>query len=430
MNKEITRLAIPNILSNISIPLLSTVDVALMGHLSANHLGAVGIGAMIFNFIYWNFGFLRMGTTGMTAQAYGRGVAGELLLSLGRALLVAIGLAALLLLFQQPIGRLGAYLMNTPLEQYDLVWRYFEVRIWAAPATLSLYAFLGWYFGMQNAIYPLLITIGVNVINVVCNLLFVWHYGMDVDGVALGTVIAQYTGLGLALFLWAYRYRYLWASLDWESLFEWRPFRYFLTINRDIFLRTLGLTFAMGFFFSQSGLAGPEVLAINTILMQFSSWMSYGVDGFAYAAESLVGKYKGADQEDKVRAAIDLSFQWGMGLALGYSLLYGLAGERLLTIFTDDPSLQEASRPYLWWMVVLPLLSTPCFIWDGVFIGLTASRAMRNSMLLSLLVFLLVYYPTQTLLANHGLWLAFILFMVARGLFQWQLYARRGLALQ
>ncbi len=430
MNREILRLAIPNIVSNISVPLLSTVDTALMGRLSELHIGAVGIGAMVFNFVYWNFGFLRMGTTGITAQAFGRKDEAAIIQTLGRALLVVLVVAFLVILFQWPLGKASFFLMNVSEQQYPLVNEYFYIRIWAAPATLGLYAFLGWFFGMQNAIYPLILTVFINVVNILLSFLFIYQFGMDVEGVAYSTVIAQYAGLFLAIFLFFRKYKYLLQYLQRKAILEFDRLRQFLSINRDIFIRTFCLTFAFGFFYSQSSGSGEILLAVNVILLQFLNWMSYGVDGFAFASESLVGKYAGAKDAPKTEKAIRLSFYWGMGLAAVFSLSYWIFGIPLLRVFTNQSDLISASMPYLFWMAVFPLLSTPCYIWDGIFIGLTASKAMRNSMLLALVIFLAIYYPLQQLLGNHGLWLALLVFMIARGGIQHLFYLSKGLEMK
>ncbi|MCB0572609.1 MAG: MATE family efflux transporter [Phaeodactylibacter sp.] len=428
MNKEILRLAVPNIISNISVPLLSTVDTALMGRLSEWHIGAVGIGSMIFNFVYWNFGFLRMGTTGLTAQAYGAQDEAAIVHTLGRALFVALLVAAGLLALQWPFGEASFYLMNTAEAQQELVARYFYIRIWAAPATLGLYAFMGWFFGMQNAIYPLLLTVLSNVANIALSLFLVRGLGMDVDGVAYGTVGAQYCSLLLAVGLFYYKYRHLLEHFRRSALLHWQQLRKFLGLNADIFIRTLALTGAFAFFYSRSSAEGAMALAVNTILLQFLNWMSYGVDGFAFASESLVGKYKGAADNLKVLQAIRLSFGWGLGLAVLFSLGYWFFGEPILRVFTNQPDVLSAARPFLLWMAVMPLAGTPCYLWDGVFIGLTASRAMRNSMILAFVIFLLAYWAALPL-GNHGLWLALLVLLAARGVIQHVLFARKGLEL-
>jgi len=418
LNKEILKLAIPNIISNISVPLLSTVDTALMGRMSELHIGAVGLGAMIFNFIYWNFAFLRMGTTGMTAQAYGRGDEYAISNTMGRAALISLIIAAFILLLQVPFAQIGFQLMNVSEAQMPLIQEYFYIRIWAAPATLGLYAMMGWYFGIQNAIYPLILTIVINVVNIVCSYVLVYHYGMEISGVALGTVIAQYVGIFLAIGLFFYKYKEKVQYLTRQSILKIEELKHFLSINRDIFIRTFCLTFAFGFFYSQSSSEGDMILAVNVILLQFLNWMSYGVDGFAFAAESVVGKYKGANDKVNLNKSIRLSFVWGMALALLFSGLYFFFGHSLLWIFTDQADVVEASLPYLFWMVLMPLLGTPCYIWDGVYIGLTASKAMRDTMLIALLLYLGAFYLLDNTYGNHGLWMALLLYLLMRGVLQ------------
>ncbi|MEL6655916.1 MAG: MATE family efflux transporter [Bacteroidota bacterium] len=424
MNKEILRLAIPNILSNISVPLLSSFDTALMGRLSADHLGAVGLGSMIFNFVYWNFGFLRMGSTGMTAQAYGRENRAEMGTVLGQAALVAVSLALLLLIVQSPLLHASQSLLKVSVDQQPLVGTYFSIRIWAAPAALGMYALMGWYFGMQNAIYPLILTIVINVVNMLISYLLVWHYEWGIAGVAWGTVIAQYVGVLVGIALLLKRYSWIKDSIQSKVLLQWDALIRFLRINGDIFLRTLCLTLAFAFFYRQSAGLGDLILATNVILLQYVNWMSYGVDGFAFAAESLVGKYHGARQPEQRKRAIWLSFVWGMALAALYALLYGLAGTGLLRIFTDQQEIITAALPYLPWMIIFPLLGTPCYIWDGVYVGITASRAMRNTMVIAFAAYLALYYGYGAQMANHGLWLSLTLFMVFRGLVQWWWYWR------
>jgi MATE family multidrug resistance protein len=430
MNKEILRLAIPNIISNISVPLLSTVDTALMGRLSEIHIGAVGVGAMIFNFIYWNFGFLRMGTTGLTAQAFGQQSESAMATTLGRAMVVVLALSGFILLLQYPLGWVSFELMNVNAEQEVLVREYFYIRVWAAPATLALYAFMGWFFGMQNALFPLILTVSINVVNIILSYFLVHQLGWGVAGVAYGTLIAQYFGLVVAILLFGYKYGSYLSSIRRKALFYWQELRKFLSVNFDIFIRTLCLTFAFGFFYSQSASEGPMVLAANVILLQYLNWMSYGVDGFAFATESLVGKYAGAQDGPKTNQAIKLAFVWGMALAVGFSLLYGLAGVPMLHLFTNEAEVIAVASGFMIWMAIFPILSTPCYIWDGVFIGLTASKTMRNCMLIAMAIFLGVFYFYGKNQGNHGLWLTLLIFMVARGLIQQIAYSWKGLRLK
>lgn len=428
MNKEILRLAIPNILSNISIPLLSTVDTVLMGSLSSSHLGAVGIGGMIFNFIYWNFGFLRMGTTGMTAQAYGAKDQEEQIHTFLRAGLIALVIAILIIVLMRPIESLSLLAFNMEGDQAGLVSEYFRIRIWAAPASLIIYVMMGWFFGMQNAIYPLVITVIVNVANMLVSIYMVNYLDMGIQGVAWGTVFAQYLGLFIAVGLFLFKYSPLRAYIT-EKWKQKNSFGRFLKVNRDIFLRTVCLTFAFGFFYSKSAEAGEVVLAINVVLQQFLNWMSYGIDGFAYAAESMVGKYFGAKDEQKTYTSIKLAFKWGFVFALMFSLYFMLDYEGLIHLFTDQENVITASLEYKWWMVAFPILAFSCYIWDGVFVGLTASVSMRNTMVVALIVYLGVYYVLLTYSGDKAIWIALMVFLFVRGVFQGVVFWQKGLAI-
>ncbi|MDX1684061.1 MAG: MATE family efflux transporter [Saprospiraceae bacterium] len=425
-DREIFRLAWPNIISNVSVPLLSSVDTALMGYLSAEHLGAVGLGSMIFNFFYWNFGFLRMGTTGMTAQSYGARNKPEITAVFFRALIVSTLIAILIIVFQNPIVDLGVVAMNATDTQADLVKAYVLTRIWAAPATLGLYVLMGWLLGLQNAVIPMLVTIAINLINIALSYYLIIVMGYGIRGVALGTVIAQYFGLILVLILIAVYFKKYLPRLPFSRIVEWSAYKKFFLINRDIFIRTLCLTFAFAFFYSQSSKYGEILLGVNVVLLQFLNWMSYGIDGFAYAAESLVGKYKGAQDFKILDQTIRRVFLWSSVMAVGYALLYGLGGDLLFRIFTDVDQVIQAAGPYLLWMALLPIVGFASYIWDGVFVGLTASKAMRNSMLLSLLVYLICYYTLEPHYGVNALWTSLAAFLLARGLFQHYLFYRKG----
>ncbi len=428
MNRQILQLAIPNIISNLSVPLLSSVDTALMGRQEgAEYIGAVAIGALIFNFVYWSFAFLRMGTTGLAAQAYGQSDAPKIIHILGRALALALVSGGVIIALQVPLGEWSFSLLGASQEVETLAAEYFYTRIWAAPATLCLYAFMGWFFGMQNAIYPLILTVLINVVNIICNVYFVNYLGMTVDGVALGTVIAQYVGFVTAIGLFYYKYAYLLPHLKRKALLELAAFKSFMTLNADIFIRTFCLVFAFAYFDNQSAIMGDMTLAVNGVLLQFTFWVSYGVDGFGFAAESLVGKYYGAKNKPLLTKAIRYSFYWGMGLAVVYSLGFLVFGEPLLYIFTDQMDIIQAATPFLIWIVVFPLAGTPAYIWDGVYIGITASKAMRNTMFLALAVFLLFINLQlwQTSWGNHGLWASLIVLMASRGVIQWWWYDKK-----
>ncbi|MBT8219866.1 MAG: MATE family efflux transporter [Bacteroidia bacterium] len=430
MNKEILRLAIPNILSNISIPLLGTVDTALMGRLSPLHIAAVGVGGMIFNFIYWNFGFLRMGTTGITAQAFGAEDMNKQAATLFQAIIVALSLALLVFIFSVPLMNIGGNLLNLEGEQLVVVKEYFFIRIWDAPATLMLYALMGWLFGMQNAWYPMLVTIMINVCNIALSYTLVIHYQLEIEGVAWGTVIAQYMGLVLIITLILIRYPQARNGLSVVTDRFWKRIRMFLTVNTNIFIRTLCLTLAFGIFYSHSSSLGSLLLATNVILLLFVNWMSYAVDGFAYAAESIVGKYKGRNSDTGLNKSIRLSFIWGGGIALLIGLCYLVFGNVFLQIFTDSPEVIALANEYLIWVVLFPVLAFGCYIWDGIYIGLTAVHAMRDAMIIAFLLFLGLLYTIGETFGNHGLWASLVAFMVFRGGIQWLFFARKGLAIR
>ena len=419
LNRPLLRLAVPNILSNVSVPLLSSVDTALMGQLSAEHLGAVGIGGMLFNFLYWNFGFLRMGTTGLTAQAYGAGDAPLLSGTLARATVLALVIASGLVLLQWPLYTLGTTLLNVPAAAEPLVADYFYTRIWAAPASLLLYVGYGWLFGMQNARLPLVVAVSVNVVNIALSYYFVVGAGLGTRGVALGTVGAQYFGVLLAGGLLAWRFPGVWRGVRARMVGRGTAYARLLRVNADIFLRTLCLTFAFAFLYSRSAADSALSLAVVTVLLQFLNWMSYGVDGFAYAAESLVGRFAGAGDALSKRRAIGLSMRWGGGLAAGFAVLYALAGPALVGVFTEDAAVAKTAIALLPYLVALPLVGSACYIWDGVFVGLTATRAMRDTMFLALGGYLAAYFLLRGPLGEvAGLWAAMVVFLGGRGLLQ------------
>ena len=423
MNKEILRLAIPNIISNLSVPLLSFVDVALMGHLaSAEYILTIGLGTMIFNCIYWSFGFLRMGTTGFTAQEYGKADNAnkkECLLILGRALLVAIVGSLLLIAFKKPILHLSLSLMDTTPEVEAYVSGYFNIRILAAPATISILVFTGWFFGMQNAKTPMILAISVNMLNIGFSVWFVKFADMKSSGVALGTLIAQYCGLALAIVLFYKRYRHMLPFWNHSALLNIEKMKKFLTVNSDIIIRTICLVFAFSFFKLQSGKEGIILGSANIVLLEFFAIIAYGIDGFGFAAESVVGKYYGAGDRKNFLEAIKRSFQWGIGLSLILVLLFYFFGMEILHALTDNQEVLTAAIPFLGWLIIAPVINVVPFIWDGVYSGITASKAMRNTMLIStLLVFLPTYYLFHDMIGNHALWMALTFLMLARGISQ------------
>ena len=415
INKEIYRLALPNIVSNFSIPLLGAVDTALMGRLESEYyLGAVGIGGIIFSFIYWGFGFLRMATTGLTAQAFGEKDLRECGRLLLRAVCIGIMSSLFLFIFQWQLIDLSFLLIDASPEVEHFARAYFHIRLYAAPATLCLHAFHGVFLGLQNARYPMLLTIVVNLVNIALNLVFVRLLGMKVEGVALATVIAQYVGLFLAVLLFSRYYRGILPAWNFWEILALSRLKRFLNISSDIFIRTCLLVFSHAVFTAKSAALSDTILAVNTILLQFINLMSYAIDGLAFAAESLIGKYKGAQDMPNLKRTARKIFFWSFLFGSVIMLIFVLFGEQLLHLFTDQIPLIEQAKPYLIWIIVAPVVNVAAYIWDGIFLGATASKALRNSVILSTLLFLSAVYLLMPF-GNHGLWGALTLLLVARG---------------
>ena len=374
---------------------------------------------MIFNFIYWAFGFLRMGITGMTAQEVGRKNIDESYRLLFRGLIIAFIGALLLFGFKELLLQLSLYLIDSNKMVNNEIAIYFNIRIYAAPATLGLYAFIGWFLGKQNAAIAMVVTIAVNVLNAFISYYLVTYLNMQTRGVAYGTLIAQYVGFLLAIILFAIYYRRGLLKEAFQQIFEIIAIKKFILVNSDILIRTLCLIFTLSFFKVMSAKEGDLIGAANILLLEFITIAAYGIDGFAFAAESISGKYFGARDKANLKKAIRYCFYWGFGLGLIYSLTYLFFGRNILEILTDQASVVNLALEYLIWLVLFPILSVVPFVWDGVYIGLTSSKAMRNTMLFStLIIFLPAYYLLANYWGNHGLWLAMILFVVARGISQ------------
>lgn len=419
MNKRILGLAVPSIISNITVPLLGLVDVSIVGHLgSATYIGAIAVGGMLFSMIYWIFGFLRMGTSGLTAQAYGRRDLAEVILLFVRSLGIAFGLALLLILLQCPILKVAFTLIDATPAIEELASLYFRICIWGAPAVLGLYSFAGWFVGMQNSRFPMYIAIIQNVVNIVASLFFVFVWNRGVAGVAMGTLVAQYAGLLMASLLWYGYYRRLWQKLNWQMLTDYEAMRSFFILNRDIFFRTLCLVAVTTYFTSRGAEQGDIILAVNTLMMQLFTLYSYIMDGFAYAGEALTGRYVGAHNQADLRRMIRTLFAWGIGLALAFTLLYGIGGSSFLGLLTNEQEVLNASSDYFYWVLAIPLAGMAAFLWDGIYIGATASRQMLYSMLVASVSFFILQGIFQQRMGNHALWMAFIAYLFLRGLVQ------------
>lgn len=418
-SQRILHIAIPSIISNITVPLLGLIDVTIVGHLgSASYIGAIAVGGMLFNMIYWIFGFLRMGTSGLTAQAYGAHDLKEVTRILLRSTGISLMLALTLLILQYPIRLIAFELIDTSAEVQQLATLYFHICIWGAPATLGLYSFSGWFIGMQNSRFPMFIAITQNIVNIVASLLFVFVFGMKVEGVALGTLIAQYAGLFMAYLLWLRYYRPLRKYISRKQLFTHDAMKRLFQVNRDIFLRTLCLVAVTVFFTSTGAAFGDVVLAVNTLLMQLFTLFSYIMDGFAYAGEALTGKYIGAGNRQELQRTIRHLFGWGIALSLAFTLLYGIGGKEFLGLLTNEQSVISASGDYFYWVLAIPLAGFAAFLLDGICIGATSTHIMLKAMVVASGSFFLIYYSLHNVLNNHALWLGFIVYLALRGIMQ------------
>ncbi len=419
ISKDILKIAIPSIISNITVPLLGLVDVTIVGHLgAASYIGAIAVGGMLFNMIYWIFGFLRMGTGGLTSQAYGREDMQEITSLLLRSLSISFLLSIGLILLQSPIQYIAFQLIDSSPEIQELATRYFHICIWGAPATLCLYSFTGWFIGMQNTRFPMYIAITQNLVNIGASFFFVFGLTMKVEGVALGTLIAQYAGVFMAILLTIKHYHPLKGHVEAKRLWERTALANFFRVNRDIFLRTLCVVSVTVFFTSTGAAYGDVVLAVNTILMQLFTLFSYIMDGFAYAGEALAGKNIGAKNQKGLNETIRYLFYWGSASATAFTLLYLIGGKGFLSLLTNDATVITASGEYFYWIIAIPVAGFGAFLLDGICIGATATHLMLRSMMVAAGTFFATYYGLHHLLGNHALWLAFILYLLLRGVMQ------------
>ena len=423
-HQQILQIALPAIVTNITVPLLGLVDTAIVGHMgSAAYIGAIAVGSMIFSLVYWLFGFLRMGTSGLTAQAYGRQDAAACRMQLWRSVRLSLLVAVGVLVLQWPIRELMLWFIGPTADVLPLAATYFNIVVWGAPAVLGLYSLTGWFIGMQNTRIPMLVSILQNIVNIVASLVLVYGLDMKVEGVALGTVIAQYAGLAVA-----------WLKVEGR---RWRVDSSLVEGRRrsgegpsmqktflDIFLRTLCLVAVNLYFTSVGARQGSTILAVNTLLMQLYLLFSYIMDGFAYAGEALGGRYWGAQDLPAYRDVVRKLFCWGAGITLLFTAVYVVGGMPFLQLLTDEPSVVEASRDYVWWAYLVPVAGVAAFIWDGIFIGTTKSRGMLLSSFLAACVFFTGTFLLTNQIGNHGLWLSMIAYLATRGLVQTLIYFR------
>ena len=434
MHKEILSLAIPSIVTNITVPLLGLVDVAIVGHMGdASYIGAIAVGTMMMNVICWLFGFLRMGTSGMTSQAYGRGDSKEAATILFQAIALGAAIGILFVLFQPLLLRLFLFFMRPSDEIRAFASVYFHVCVFGLPAALVMYGLTGWFIGMQDTRTPMTVSIFQNIVNIMTSLLLVYVFGMKVEGVALGTLTAQYSGLLLALYIlrrkYASHYQLLFSQFtlkpgDYSSFSYKHTLNRFFRVNRDIFLRTLFLVAVNAAFTSVGSRQGDVILAVNTLLFQFFTLYSYIMDGFAYAGEAICGKYYGAGNAPSFHACIRRLFAWGVIMTVVYTAAYYFGANDILHVLSNEQTVIEASEPYLLWVALIPVAGMGAFIWDGVFIGITDSRGMLLSCFVAAIVFAIILSLFFTTMGNHALWLALLSYLLARGVMQTMLFWR------
>ena len=428
-NREMWRIAAPMILSNVSVPLLGMVDTGVTGHLEdAVYLGAVAIGSTIFGFLYAGFNFLRMGTTGITAQRFGASDGEGLKVALGQALIVSLAIAALLILFQVPIAALAMRMLGPEQDIAHFAAFYFDIRIWSAPATLANYALIGWFIGLQNARVPLYIVLAINITNIVLDLVFVLGLGMTVDGVAAASVIAEFTGLAVGASFAVSHLRRHSGTMALSHFVTLKEYTAFFAVNLHLLVRTIVLMFTFALITAAGARLGGLVLAANAVLINMLHLMSFALDGFAHAAEALVGKAVGAKNRVSLERAVALSLRWSLYVAALFSLFFLIGGKLIVRLLTNLPDVIVVADAHLPWLVLLPMVAVWSYLYDGVFVGATRAREMRDIMLIStFLVFVPAWY-IFSFLGNHGLWLALAFFLACRGIGMHYYYRTRVIA--
>lgn len=430
LNSQILRLAIPSILANITIPLVGVVDTAIVGHIAnATYIGGIAIGTMLFDLLYWNFGFLRVGTSGMTAQAYGRGDRVECARLLGQSVSIALIGAILLWVIQWLFLTAALAIVPCSTEVASFAREYFFIRIWAAPATLSLMAFKGWFIGMQDTVSPMITDIVVNVVNMLVSYFLAVYTPMGAMGVAYGTVVAQLTGLLLALILCLVKYRTIvqevWKILSDKAirLLGDQEMKRFMSLNGNLFIRSLCFMVVYVGFTSLASKYGDVELAVSTIMMKLFMLFSYFVDGFAYAGEALVGKefgYRKSDIGNRVSSisrVVRLLFAWSLGVGVLFTIIFAVWSGDFYRAMTSDTTVLSRLADYTGWLIVMPIVSTLAFMWDGVYAGATAGKQIRNAMIYAASGFVLCYVTTYWCLGIQGLYIAYFAHLVARVLY-------------
>lgn len=416
VNREIFRLTVPNVISNITVPLLGMADVAIAGRIGGDvTIGALAIGTTIFNFIYWNCAFLRMGTSGLTAQSFGANDRAECNALLVRALAVAMVLSAVLLLLQKPLAVGALYIMGGSETVSNMAYEYVMTRIWAVPAAISVFALQGWFIGMQDSKTPMWVAIFANVVNIAFSLLFTFVYGMGVVGIAWGTVVSQYMSLILALVIFRVKYYSGESPIEIRASLRMREMLRFFQVNRDVFLRTFCVVIAYTLFTKMSAYYGDVVLATNSLLMQLFTLFSYMVDGVAYAAEAISGRCVGERNYEKLRRASKAFMIWGASVAALYVGVYLVAWEEILMLFSPSAEVMACAGEYIGWIIAVPLVCFVPFMIDGIMLGATRTAPLRNTVAISLAIQIILLLVLKDIAGNIAVWVSFLAFLLMRG---------------
>ncbi|WP_421693983.1 MATE family efflux transporter [Aestuariivirga sp.] len=416
-HRSVLAVAVPIMLSNVSEPLIGVVNTAVIGQLKEPYyIGAIAVGALIFSFIFWGFGFLRLSTGGLSAQALGAGDKPELVAVLIRALMIGLA-AGLGLVLLSPLIREAAFnLIGGSADVRAHGETYFNYRIWSAPAALSNYCIMGWFIGQSRAKLAFLVQLALNLSNMALSALFVLGLGMTSDGVGLAALISEWAAVTLALVLAGVILRSMGAHISWPRILDPFRIRRTLLMNGDVMIRTLCLVFAFTFFTARGARAGDVIIAANAVLLNLFEVSAYLIDGFAYASEALVGQSVGARDRQRFRTAVRLTSIWAMVVGVICSLVIWFAGPAIIALMTVSPEVQQTASTYLPWVAVSPVLGVVCFQFDGIFTGAMATKDMRNMMIVSLGIFLLAWWLLERPFGNHGLWAALDIFFIARGL--------------
>lgn len=424
MNREILNIALPAIIANITIPLLGLLDTAIAGHLgSPVFIGAIAVGSMIFNLVYWNFGFLRMSTSGLTAQAYGQGDIKASAQVLVQACTVALVVAATIMVLQVPLLALALWIIAPSPEVTALARTYYYIVVWGAPPVLVMMAIKGWLLGMQDSKGAMKVSIVVNVLNILASLVAVFVVKMGFNGIAAGTLIAEWLGLAYSIVLVVRNFPQLRSIVPTLRLLHLDGSRRFFSVSGDIFVRSFLLMLVNLALVAIGARSGNLILAVNALMQQLNTLFAYFLDGIAFAGEALVGKYFGRRDPAHLRLCVKRLFVWGTALTAVFTLLYAFP-QYIFALLTDEQEVIAAAMPFRWWCAALPIAGMAAFVWDGVFIGLTMSRGMLLAVAIASALFFALYFVLPPSLGNHRLWLAFVVYLAVRGLVQTPIYFR------